>query len=145
MNRNCDAYCAKTKCAIMRAMKFQKTLLIAVSLIILSSLACSWIITDPNEQFIQGTWSQSGSLPGGFAWYSKYTFDKGMFTIEGYPSFRQTGKYRILSSSGDTILLELYDEKGELWKGSMRATITLDRAKDTISLNWGKDFYSRVK
>jgi len=126
-------------------MKFQKTLLITISLIILSSLACSWIVTDPNEQFIQGTWNQSGTLPEGFGWYSKYTFDKGGFTVQGYPPLRQSGSYRILNSKGDTIELELYDQKGDLGTENSKVTITIDRAKDAISLNGGKDFYSRVK
>ena len=125
-------------------MKFQKTLLTTISLIILSSLACSWIITDSNEQFIQGKWSQSGAADG-FAWYSSYTFDRGSFTIEGYPPLKQSGSYRIVSSSGNTLVLEFYDQKGDLGTENSKTTITIDRAKDAISLNGGKDFYSRVK
>ena len=144
MNRNCDAYCAKTKCAIMQAMKCHKTLLAALSLIILSLLACSLIITDANEQFIQGKWSQSGSAYG-FALYSNYTFNRGLFTIEGYPPLKQSGSYRVVSSSGDTLVLEFDDQKGDLSTKSSKVTITIDRTKDAISLNGGKDFYSRVK
>jgi hypothetical protein len=125
-------------------MKFQKTLLITISLIILSSLACSLFITDSNEQFIQGKWSQSGAADG-FAWYSNYTFDRGSFTIEGYPPLKQSGSYRLVSSSGDTIVLEFYNQKGDFGTENSKATITIDRAKDAISLNGGKDFYSRVR
>ena len=125
-------------------MKFQKTLLTTISLIILSSLACSWIITDANEQFIQGKWSQSGEADG-FAWYSNYTFARGSFAIEGYPPLRQSGSYRLVSSSGDTLVLEFYNQKGDLRTENSKVTITIDRAKDAISLSGGKDFYSRVK
>ena len=125
-------------------MKIQTTLLIAVPLIILSSLACSLIITDANEQFIQGKWSQSGS-DGGFAWYSNYTFNRGSFTIDGYPPLRQSGSYRIINSSGDTLALEFYDQKGDLGTENSKTSITIDRTKDAISFNGGKDFYSRVK
>ncbi len=144
MNRDCDAYCVKKKCAIMRAMKIQKAHCAASLFLILSSLACSLIITDSNEQFIQGKWSQSGSADG-FAWYSNYTFDRGSFTIDGYPPLRQSGSYRIVSSSGDTLVLEFYDQKGELGTENSKRTITMDRAKDAISFDSGKNFYSRVK
>ncbi|MEK7441384.1 MAG: hypothetical protein AAB571_11550 [Chloroflexota bacterium] len=128
----------------MRAMKVQKIRLAALSLLIFSSLACSLIITDANEQFIQGKWSQSGSADG-FAWYSNYTFNRGSFTIDGYPPLKQSGSYRIINSSGDTILLEFYDQKGELGTENSKRTITIDRAKDSISFDGGKTFYSRVK
>ncbi len=125
-------------------MKLQQTSFVVFLFLIFSSLACSWIITDPNEQFIQGKWSQSGSADG-FAWYSNFTFNRGSFTVEGYPPLKQSGSYRILNSKGDTIELELYDQKGDLGTENSKVTITLDRTKDAISLNGGKDFYSRVK
>jgi hypothetical protein len=51
-------------------------------------------------------------------------------------------KYAIIC---DTIVLEFYDQKGDLGTENRKTTITIDRAKDAISLNGGKDFYSRVK
>jgi len=128
----------------MRAMKIQKAHRVALLFLVLSSLACSLIITDSNEQFIQGKWSRSGSADG-FAWYSNYTFNRGSFTIDGYPPLKQSGSYRILSSSGDTVVLEFYDQKGDLSTENSKVTITIDRVKDTISFDGGKDFYSRVK
>lgn len=120
------------------------SLLVAISFLLVSNLACSFFITDANEQFIQGKWSQSGSS-GGFAWYSNYTFDRGSFSIDGYPPLKHSGSYRLVSSKGDTLVLEFYDQKGDLSTENKNVTITIDRGKDAISLNGGKDFYSRVK
>ncbi|MBI5052173.1 MAG: hypothetical protein HZB52_02775 [Chloroflexi bacterium] len=125
-------------------MKILKAYCAALLFLILSSLACSLIITDANEQFLQGKWSQSGSADG-FAWYSNYTFDRGSFTIDGYPPLKQSGSYRLVSSSGDTLVLEFYDQKGDLSTENSKVTITVDRAKDAISFDSGKTFYSRAK
>ena len=127
-------------------MECHKTSLFASSHLFLigSSVSCSLFIADANEQFIQGKWSQSGSS-GGFAWYSNYTFDRGSFTLDGYPPLKQSGSYRLVSSKGDTLVLEFYAQKGDLSTENRKVTITIDRANDAISFNEGKDFYSRVK
>lgn len=40
----------------------------------------------------EGTWSVSGEEEG-FAWYLRYTFNNGTYTMEGYPPTEATGTY----------------------------------------------------
>jgi hypothetical protein len=121
-----------------------KPVSLACCFLLVATLACSSFITDPNEQFIQGKWSQSGSNDG-HAWYLTYTFNSGSFTVEGYPPLRQTGSYRVVSSVGDVVVLEFYNQKGDWGTQNTKETLTLVRAQDQFSLDGGKTFFTRVK
>lgn len=112
--------------------------------LLIPTLACALFISDPNEQFIQGKWSQGDSTDG-HAWYSAYTFDRGSFTVEGYPPLHQTGSYRVVSSVGNKLVLEFYNQKGDWGTQNNQTTLVLDRTGDRLSLDNGQSFYTRAK
>ena len=87
-------------------------------LIWVALLAClmlaSCASSDPNVRFIQGKWTAAGDQGEGHSWYLEWSFGNGTFEMSGYPPIYQSGKYRIESSAGGTLTLELYDQSGDL-------------------------------
>jgi hypothetical protein len=114
-------------------------LLILILLVAMVTLAgCS----DQNYEFIQGHW-QRGDMHFSDDWY----FDRGNFqhefsiTVKG-PSVRQSGRYQVLESQDDSLIIELFDLEISSGIDQHQILIVLDWEADTIHFE-GKT-YQRV-
>ncbi len=100
---------------------------------------------DPNEEFIQGTWTivndtGTGSLSTRDEFF-QWRFSNGSFSREqeidrGSPLFSQ-GSYRVVSVEGDRLTLELFDIRGDRISYNNEAfelLIILDREGDTLDI-----------
>ena len=113
------------------------TLILGFVFLLIFLTACT---RDENEAFIQGTWfyndlhiqEQVGESFSETYW----TFDRG--TYETYTccfvKFQQYGRYDILESEGDKIVLEMFNIDGKLNSERYPVAITIDRATGTIRL-----------
>ena len=113
------------------------TLILGFVLPLIFLTACT---RDENEAFIQGIWfyndlhiqEQVGESFSETYW----TFDRG--TYETYTccfvEFQQYGRYDILESEGDEIVLEMFNIDGKLNSERYPVAITIDRAAGTIRL-----------
>ena len=104
---------------------------------------------DQNDQFIQGTWNfvnESGNERSGPAHlFNQWAFIGGNFDYIYQVGAPQTlyGKYRILESGEDQILLELYDINGtQQHSPTQQLMIRIDRENDQIRV--GRILYERV-
>jgi hypothetical protein len=114
-----------------------KILLLVVSALVLLLSACT---SDENEAFIQGNWfyndqhiqEQIGETFSETYW----SFDRG--TYETYTccfmKFQQYGRYDILESEGDKLVLELFNIDGKFNSERAQIAVTIERQADTISL-----------
>jgi len=110
-----------------------------LGMFVLASLlaACT---PDQNEAFIQGSWfynSQHIQEQVGESFQeTTWIFDGG--TYETYTccfvEFQQYGRYDILESEGDKIVLELFNIDGKFNSERFSIAITIDREADTIKL-----------
>jgi hypothetical protein len=110
-----------------------------LGLILLASLlaACT---PDPNEVFIQGSWfynslhiqEQVGESFSETIWI----FDGGTYETSTccFVEFQQYGRYDILESEGDKLVLELFNINGKFNSERFSMAITIDREADTIKL-----------
>jgi hypothetical protein len=127
-----------------------KLFLVYISLLVLALSACA---LDPNEQFIQGTWSiarqSGGTSPTSEIEFFEWRFRNGTFLRQHEFSrgsvLVSNGRYRILESKGDVILLELFDIKGERFtyaNNPVDIEIQINRDQDTIQI--GRMWFERV-
>ncbi len=108
-------------------------------LIILASIlgACT---PDENEIFIQGGWYYNDrhiqEVVGESYLETTWYFDRG--TYETYTccfvKFQQFGRYDILESGGDKIVLDLFNINGKFNSERVQLGITIDREADTIKI-----------
>ena len=101
---------------------------------------------DPNEEFIQGQWYDNNdhlaNLPGESRQESFWYFEDKIFEAYGccFTPYDFSGNYLIVESEGDTLMLELYQLKGQnvstVYKSSDTITIEIeiDRQADTIQI-----------
>jgi hypothetical protein len=123
-----------------------RRLALAWCVLILPALACSaveQVTPDTNAQFIQGQWSYSEDLGGGFASVLTWNFRAGHFTLEGYPPLFQEGDYRVVKSEGDTVILRLVNQSGDLSTDDRDIEIILDRSAETLMID-GQGPFHRV-
>ena len=99
-------------------------------------------IDSENEDYIQGAWRAAGET-GIRAWFLEWTFDNGNFKQTGYPPIAQEGRYKVISSDGDQITLELYEQKGTFGAGKRTLQILIDE-DDQLTISGTKGF-SRIK
>ena len=120
----------------------KKLTLLALILTLLPLAGCA---PDPNEDFIQGTWTiidESGGESSNIATkYFEWEFRNGMFyreqEVDPRNIIQSQGSYRVIESDGDVILLELFDIQGERFtyeNTSVEVKIEIDREQDTIRL-----------
>lgn len=92
--------------------------------------------SNENEQFIQGKWAT-----GDVHFWSEWNFDRGYYTF--YSDFDnnrsnvyQTGRYAIIESGEDYLLLELYGQQGGIQsiEDRVELRIDIDRDKDSIAV-----------
>ena len=105
-------------------------------LLIFTITACT---LDPNEQFIQGTWEipHADADNGFFQWQ----FSNGMFTrqqeIDRNSPLYTTGRFRLVESDGDLLILELFDFSGDRISyedSPMTIKIEIDHANNTARI-----------
>lgn len=120
-----------------------KLFLISLSLLVLALSACA---RDPNERFIQGTWSiargSGDTSPTSEIEFFEWRFRNGTFLRQHAFSRGSTlvsnGRYRILESKADLILMELFDIKGERFtyeNNPIDIEIQINRDQGTIQIN----------
>jgi len=124
-------------------MRFLKLVLITLLLPTLACSAVQPITPDTNAQFIQGQWSYSEDLGGGLASVLTWDFRAGHFTLEGYPPLFQEGDYRVMKSEGDTVILRLVNQSGDLPTDDREIEIILDRGAETLMID-GQGPFHRV-
>lgn len=123
-----------------------RRLALAWCVLVLPTLACSTFAQtapDTNAQFIQGQWSYSEDLGGGFASVLTWDFRNGHFTLEGYPPLFQEGDYRVVKSEGDIVILRLVNQSGDLPTDDREIEIILDRTAETLMID-GQGLFHRV-
>jgi hypothetical protein len=118
-------------------LEHSKTVLIGVILLFSFLAACT---PDQNEAFIQGSWyyndqhieDQVGESYEETFW----TFDRGTYETHTccFIKFQQYGRYDIVQSDGDKLVLELFNINGKLNTERVQVAITIDRQADTIRL-----------
>ncbi len=99
---------------------------------------------DPNEQFIQGRWefvnTTGDDRSGPLHFYWSWVFDRGTFFEErllGVSAINEymQGRYRIVSSEGDRMVIEIYDLHGTLeYEENAQLWIEIDREADRIRI-----------
>ncbi len=104
-----------------------------LSLAVAALLACPPAAGE-NENFMQGTWRLSGTSDATHGWFLEWTFDRGSFTLEGYPPLRQEGKYRVLSDQGNKLSLELYDQQGNFGTDNSQLEIVVDKEQEALKI-----------
>lgn len=114
--------------------------LIAIITLLLMLSACS---PNSNEAFIQGTWSLVNETSSGGSTsairYFEWEFRDGYFyraqEIDPRSIIQAQGKYRIVESDEDILVLELFDIQGERFTYENSPTeimIEIDRDQDLI-------------
>ena len=123
-----------------------KTRAALIILVLLISGLLAGCRTDPNHEFIQGQWlfanAQGDSRSGTGHVYYEWRFDNGSFSsyFEVAMGKPQTldGYYRILSSEGDQIVLEIYDLDGtqasQYTDRTGQITLTIDRENEQLKI-----------
>ena len=93
-------------------------------------------VQSPSERVMQGTWLlEGGGKDNTPRWYLEWTFgDKGNFTLNGYPPLHQEGSYRVVKTKGNTLTLELFDQKGNFGADKSQMQIVVDGKKDTLTI-----------
>ena len=95
---------------------------------------------DQNEAFIQGSWYYNDphiqEVVGESFEETYWTFDSGTYETHSccFMDYHQYGRYDILESEGDTIILELFHINGKLNSERVQIRVKIDREADTIKL-----------
>jgi hypothetical protein len=84
------------------------------------------------EASLQGTWRTAGETPDRHTWFLEWTFKDGRFKQVGYPPITQEGRYRIVESSSNSLMIELYDQDGTFGKEPQQIEITASSNRLTI-------------
>ena len=117
--------------------KNSKTAFLWLVLLVAFLSACT---PDENDTFIQGSWfynSQHIQEQIGESYLETYwAFDRGTYETVSccFVKFQQYGRYDILESEGDKLVLELFNIDGKFNSERGQIGITIDRQADTIRL-----------
>ncbi len=96
--------------------------------------SCSLAMSE-NERFIQGTWHRGGVLEDdddSFSWYMDLTFERGRYVQKGYPPYYGEGKYTVIRSEENQIVLHLMGQTGNEKGVDREMTITINQPKDSL-------------
>ena len=120
-----------------------KTKFLIPTLSILLFFLLSACTPDPNDQFIQGGWSfanETGDyLSGKTHVYHVWQFSNGTFFVQqeiamGNPLVSE-GRYRILESEEDLLILELFNVEGNyIISDPYELRVEIDRENDTARI-----------
>jgi len=126
-------------------MRFHPWIKVAISrpwlcVLLLLGISLTACTPDENESFIQGTWFYNDlhiqqQVSESFSqtyWY----FDRGTYETSTccFVEFQQYGRYDILESEGDRLLLDLFNIDGKFNSEHVQIVITIDRQADTLSM-----------
>lgn len=122
-----------------RISKHQSRLIFLLwTLILVSFLAAC--VSDENEAFIQGSWfyndlhiqQQIGESFSETYW----TFDGGNYEVYTccFVESHQYGRYAILESDEDSLVLELFNIDGKFNSDRFQVNVKIDRQSDTIQV-----------
>jgi hypothetical protein len=120
-----------------------KTILLGLIFLLVFLSACT---PDENEAFIQGTWFYNSlhiQEQVGESFLEVYwTFDGGNYETYSccFQEFQQYGRYDIVESEGDRLVLELFNIDGKFNSERVQILVKIDRQADTISLLRGGPF-----
>jgi hypothetical protein len=95
---------------------------------------------DSNDKFIQGNWYFSDphlqQVVAEPAQESFWTFDNGTYSMYAccFAEQSETGRYEILESEGDRLVLELYNRNGSVKADRAQIAITIDQDAGTIKI-----------
>ncbi|HET7089557.1 MAG TPA: hypothetical protein VFL17_12990 [Anaerolineae bacterium] len=109
-------------------------------LIVLLAILGAGCRSDPNDQFIQGWWTYSdphlGSIVSEKFQESVWRFDRGTYRFDACCMFEQHtfGKYNIVESEGDVLVLELFWQDGSYRSEPTQIRIVIDRQNDTLKV-----------
>jgi len=101
---------------------------------------------DPNEGFIQGSWYFNDphlrQVVGESALETTWTFDRGVYQVYSccFVRFSQSGRYAILESQGDTLVLELFNRDGDISSERTSIKLLIDRENQTLKIQIGGPF-----
>jgi hypothetical protein len=119
---------------------FRATSILLIFGFILLVALLSACTSDENEAFIQGSWfyndlhiqQQIGESFSETYW----TFDGGNYEVYTccFVESHQYGRYAILESDEDSLLLELFNIDGKFNSDRLQVLVKIDREADTISL-----------
>jgi hypothetical protein len=119
---------------------FRATSILLIFGFILLVAILSACTSDENEAFIQGSWfyndlhiqQQIGESFSETYW----TFDGGNYEVYTccFVESHQYGRYAILESDEDSLLLELFNIDGKFNSDRLQVLVKIDREADTISL-----------
>ncbi|HLF90937.1 MAG TPA: hypothetical protein VI451_18485 [Anaerolineales bacterium] len=114
-----------------------------IPFILLTLLFLTACTLDPNDQFIQGGWSfanETGDyLSGKTHVYHVWQFSNGTFFVQqeiamGNPLVSE-GRYRILESEEDLLILELFNVEGNyIISDPYELRVEIDRENDTARI-----------
>lgn len=108
-------------------------------LFFLTSLFSCNIEMSENEKFIQGTWYFSEEVSEGFSSFQKWQFEKGTFTMEGYPPIHRKGSYQVIFDEENIIRLSLKEDENK----EQILKLTLDKENQALLLNATGSFVRR--
>ena len=117
--------------------KLSKTMLLGLVLLLVLLSACT---PDENDTFIQGSWYYNDphilEVVGESYVETYWTFDRGAYETYSccFVKFQQYGRYDILESEGDKLVLELFNIDGKFNSERGQIGITINRKDDTIKL-----------
>lgn len=116
--------------------RFRSTRVIVFTLVMLFVGFFLTGCSNDNEQFIQGKWGR-----GDVHFWSEWNFDRGLYTFysdfdQNRSDISQTGRYAIIDSGDDYLLLELYDQQGGIQsiEDRVELRIDIDRENDAIAV-----------
>lgn len=119
-----------------------RRLLLAGLPVILALLACSTLLPlDPNEQALQGSWTQTMDQGDGHTSFLTWTFDHGRFEVQGYPPLYQTGHYEVVDRHANGLVLRLYDQSGDWPTAERQVTIVLAEDGQSLTMDGGEPFF----
>lgn len=110
-------------------------LLVLIAIALLA--ACT---PDQNEAFIQGDWYYNDlhiqEVVGESYSETYWTFGRGTYETNTccFVKFQQFGRYDIVESEGDTMILELFNIDGRFNSERVQIGVHLDREADTIDI-----------
>ena len=119
--------------------------LVCISIVWVMALAAG-CAGDPNDLFIQGSWYFNDphlkQVVGESALEEYWSFDRGTYHVYTCCFIRsnQSGRYDIVESQGDTLVLELFDRDGDITFERTSLKLVIDRENDTLTIQRGGPF-----
>jgi hypothetical protein len=119
---------------------------VILALCLLAAAAVLSGCTDSNEAFIQGNWLNSSPSVGGVTTESSvhtfWHFEDGSVDANSCCESRpgMVGRYRVVESEDDVLILNLYDIEDETGLQSYELRIKIDRERETLFLQGAGPF-----